>query len=375
MALAVCLLLQTTARVPMAQIMFLGLSLISWIAAYLPSDGSVRDESRTLWVARAALLIIAVASCSYALDRIPGNLYGDEASLGSDVVALLDGTKPVPPFGLGWGRSPALFTWFEAAGVWLFGGDIGGLRVAAVVGGALAVLPWFGMLRRELGVGIAVASALFLCASPAHQHLSRMAMSEAWIRLFSFATLAALYIGLCSGRSVAYVAAGVTLGCCFYMANKAVLLPPVILGAGGVLALILLPRSRSHWRGFVLTLSAALLAFLPQLFTYYVMNGWSDAFITHPARWMKTPYPQGQLGHAEEVLRLLWDRAEMSPFTTFDRGSRIVSQIEGALMVVGLGVSLARPCRPISAFLLGWLVAASPVCGSTPGLIKFPTRS
>lgn len=357
LALASCLLLQFAAVAPIVQMGCLLLSLISWIAAYIPRSRVRCDESRLLDVIRAGLFLVALGSCAYGLGHIPGNLYGDEASLATEVVGLLDGTKPVPPFGVGWGRSPALFTWFEAAGVWFFGNDIAGLRVAAIIGGALAVLPWFGLLRRELGVVVAALSALFLCASPAHQHLSRMAMSESWIRLCSFGALASLYVGLRSGRSVAYVASGISLGCCFYMANKAVLLPPVMLGAGIFLAIALLPKSLAHWRGVVLMLAAALVAFVPQLLSYGVLNMWREAFISHPARWINTPFPGGQLAHAEELVRLLWDRAEASPFTPFLSGSRIVSQVEGAMMLVGLGISVAHPRRPIVAFLLGWLVA------------------
>jgi hypothetical protein len=71
---------------------------------------------------------------------------------------------------------------------------------------------------------------------------------------------------------------------------------------------------------------------------------------------MDTPHAGGLAGRAVEVGRLLLDGRELSPFSPFP-DFRIVTKLEGALMVVGLGLCLARPRRPIAAFLLGWLAA------------------
>lgn len=356
-ALAFVLTLQRFETAPVLQIAGTAVSMCAWLAAYLPRQYALGREPISVRATKLGLLASSLLVGVHSLERIPGGMYGDEGSLGMEVVALLDGTQRVAPFGLGWGRLPALFSWLEAAGVALTNRDTGGLRVAAAIGGALAVVPWFSLLRRELGVVVAAMSTLFLCVSPAHQHLSRIALPESWIRVCAFGALAALYDALSAGQAVNYVMSGIALGCCFYMASKAVLLPPIMLGAALALVLARLPGSRVQWRGALLLVIAAMLAFLPQLASLRTEDAWRDVLIGHPGRWMETARPTSPLEHFEQVLRLLLDRLESSPFTPFEYGSRIVSQVEGALMVVGLGVCIARPRRPICAFLLGWLVA------------------
>ncbi len=350
-ALALALTLQHLGRAPVAELVLLQLSLCAWIVAYVPTDFALRDQPRWLLAARVALLALSLLSCLYALDHIPGGLYGDEAVTGIAVRAHLHGARTASD-------SSGIWTvpWMQSASVLLAGEGVGGLRLTAAIGGALCVLPWFALLRRELGVVAAAGSTLLLCASPAHQHISRLAQGEAWIGVCAFTAMAGLYAGLVTGRAAAYVASGVALGGAFYMGSKALLLPPMMLGSALCLIVATGKSSLSQWRGAVLLSMAAVLTYLPQLLAF-TSRSWHETMVGHASGWMNTPYPGGPFQHCVAVARLLLDGVEQSPFSPFKAPFHVVTEVEGALMVVGLGLAVARARRPIVALLLGWLVA------------------
>jgi hypothetical protein len=85
------------------------------------------------------LTLIALLLRAVSIGRIPVVLAGDEASVGFDALAILKGSVN-NPFGIfGWLPFPSLYTFIQAAGIFLFGRTIEALRYPSALAGALSV--------------------------------------------------------------------------------------------------------------------------------------------------------------------------------------------------------------------------------------------
>jgi hypothetical protein len=364
-ALAATLALAAADRAHGAQIAGLALSLLAWNAAYVARGGATAGAERAAATPRwteaavvAALVALGLAARLVALGRVPGGLYGDEGEFGLRALALLEG-RPLPPFAVEFDQHPALFTWLQAGGMSLAGRDVAGVRLASALAGALVVAPAYLLLRRDLGLAAAAAGAALVALSPWHAHLTRIASNNAFVSLCTVASMTAAYAAARTGRAAAAVSAGTFFGVCFYFGNKAVALPPAL--AAGLAALALAwPLARRHWRLAPLALAAALLAAAPEL-VQYARSGFYGPLLSHPLRDLvdldapggpgPTAALAAQLGRALLTFVHLPDR---SPFQAHG-GWTLVAAGEGALLLVGVALALARPRRPLHAFLLGWL--------------------
>ena len=353
-AIAAVLILQFTDRAYAVQVVAWAGAVVACNLVYMFGHGA-RLERKDLFLLGALLLLSLLARLSF-LGEIPGGFYGDEAEYGRRAAEVL-GASPPAPFSSGLAFTPSLWSWIQAPGLWLAGRDVLGLRLVPALGASFAVVPVFLLLRREAGRMAAFAAAVLLACSPLHIQMSRIALSEAWGALFVSASMAALYATLRGGDRAAAVALATSAGLCLFLGSKFVLLPAVLVG--GALALLLAGAARRPLPALALFAAVALLLVAPQLL-HYVSTDWYGPLVSHPARWM-----QGEPGPALGsrllgVARLLIDGRESSPFSAVP-GRQIVAAAEGALFLVGFGLAVGRPRRPVHAFLLGWLVAG---CGS-----------
>ena len=372
LALLLVLVLQAADRAYGVQLAAWTLSALAWSAAYLPRGG----PRRVRFGGEAALVLGLVALGLTArlarLAELPGGLYGDEAEFGLRALALLEGQR-LAPFSVIFDLHPTLFHFVQAGGMALAGRDVGGLRFASALAGGLSVLPLHLLLRRDLGVAGAAAGALLLAVSPLHVHLTRLGSNNAWVGLCTVSALAALLAALRSGRAAPAVWAGSFLGLAFYFGNKAVGLPVLlaaallVAGAAGALPV------RRQWRLLVLGVAVAGLVFLPEL-VHYLRTDWYGPLLAHPMRKLVAlgaPAGQpgaatlgGQLGRALLTFVYLTDRSPFMPRAGFP----IVAAGEATFLLVGVALCLARPRRPLAAFLLGWLAVglATTALGKDP---------
>jgi len=359
-ALGGLLALQASDRAYGWQLAWFAVSALSWIAAWLPRPLRAPDARELAIV--AALLGLGLAARIPGLEQVPGGLYGDEAEFGLRALAVLDGPRP-PPFSVAFDDHPTLFHWVQAAGMVLAGRDVAGLRLASAFAGALTVPALYLLLRRDLGRSGAAAGGVLLACAPLPMHLTRLGSNNAWVGLCSVAALAAAYAALRGGRALAAVAAGSLTGFCFYFGNKAIGLPPLL-----ALALLAFAAGRAvpvarHYRLAVLALATALLVFLPEL-VHYLRSDWYGPLLRHPLARMVDLGAPGSEGVAatvaEQAGRALLSfvfLADRSPFSVRP-GFPILAAAEAAVFLVGVGLALGRPRRPLAGLLLGWLAVA-----------------
>jgi 4-amino-4-deoxy-L-arabinose transferase-like glycosyltransferase len=233
------------------------------------------DEARKAargWLWLAAILALAVALRTVALDSVPMGFVQDEAINGNESVALLDG-RPFILWSDSIGGRPTLFLYLLGACLQVFGRSYLALKVLPVAIGVASVVAVYAFGRVALGPRAALWAAFLLAISWWHNHYSRLALEACCVPLFSTAGLALLLHGLGrSRRPFASIVAGSVLlatGLYTYAAYRAVPVAAVLflaatavsrdrqvlrarrvpLCAGGIVALaIVTPLALFAWR-------------------------------------------------------------------------------------------------------------------------------
>ena len=238
----------------------------AWLAG-LP--GRARGARWELTIVLSLLAAAAVARL-VSLERIPFVLGGDEASMGLEAVAVLEG-RLTNPFATGWLSHPNLFFYVLAGAIGLLGPTITGLRLAPALAGALTV-PALYLLARELfGRRVAVISAVYLAVYHYAIHYSRLGLNNAVDPLLAVLTFYFLCVGLRSRRPAWFALAGVSLGLeqYFYIGSR--VMPLVLVALVGWLAW----RERAFWptyRQQLLILAGAFLVTGWPLFVFFARH-------------------------------------------------------------------------------------------------------
>ena len=344
-----------------------GVQLAAWTASVVALNAAWWPRGERLLEGVSAPEIAAVAGLTalawiariYDLEHIPYGLYGDEGEFGLVGIPLLEGGR-VPPFATAWDHHPTLFAWLQAAGMGVAGIDVGGVRLASALAGGLMVVPLYVLLRRGLGLWAAVAGCAFLATSPWQIHFTRLASNNAYVALFTTASMAALLLGVQRPRARTWVALGTFVGLGFYFGNKAVGIPAMVVGGALALASTRGAPIRGQWRLWLLATAAAAFVMAPQLLYWATHAEWYEAVAKHPDINMLDP------GSFEEMplATLVRDQLERSVFAFHyfhdESAFRVVVDVpllaraEAALHWIGLAVCLVLFRRPAPAMLTIW---------------------
>ena len=205
-----------------------------------------------------------------ALGAAPRTLLGDEAAMALEAVAVLRGERR-DLFGLGWQSHPVLWFFMQSWGIRLLGQNAAGARLLAALVGSLTIPAAYCWVRLDHPRRVAGLAALLLSAYHYHIHFSRLALFNIADPLFGVLILAALRIGLRTGRALAFGAAGLGLGLTLYFYPGARLFIVLVALLGGwTAARAWRGHTPSGWRPAwaLVTLAGALLAASPLLNTY-----------------------------------------------------------------------------------------------------------
>ena len=349
-----------------------GVSIISFILSQIPWAGldaphpeaekSPRFQWQN-WLVLAIILAVGFWLRFYQVATIPDDFHGDMASHGLVARDFLLGIQH-DIFGFGWTATPTIGFLPAFLTMAVFGNNIFGLQMAAVIGGVFSLLAVYLLIWRFFNSHrLAALTTALVAINIVHIHFSRIFNMEPW-PLSNFAIFL-LIDGLKARRSTSFGLAGVFLGFSLLMYTSGRALPFIII----VFFLYALFFQRSwliqNKRGLVLMIVGIVITMGPALI-YYLMN-W-DAFVSRSREvFLLSPGVMAHLlnkynTNSEFVVLLTQLKLSLLMFNqSSDTSSQfgfphpMFSTILSPLIILGLGFALRRWKDAGMTFILVWL--------------------
>lgn len=357
-----------------------GLSLLTFLAAL--SDRRWWRSLRwfTGWeaLALAAVLVLALFTRVYHLDRLPPSIHGDEAQFGLNARAILHGEQPTL-FAVGWYQFPVASFAAQAGVMRFFGDDVAGLRLSSALFGALTLLPVYLLARSMFDRRVALAAAALMAVGHWPVHFSRLGINNIQTTFFAAWAVYLAWRALGTGHRLDYALTGLALGLGLYTYYAARLMPLVV---GAILMVALAgqdanaPEDRAHSlaarllrvyfhlepranesllrnisaSGLVALAAAGLLTIAPQL-VYFARHPeplvarQRGVFVFNNLPHLESVYHTrdwGQILRAQTTKSLLVFNARGDSSGQYGFQEPMLDQVTAGLMVVGLAVSLWR---------------------------------
>jgi 4-amino-4-deoxy-L-arabinose transferase-like glycosyltransferase len=322
--------------------------------AFADSD---RREPWQRWelVALVALLGLALAFRLYQLDTLPAGAQHDEVFDTGFALSIVHGARPV--FFEANGGVAALFMYFLAPAIALFGRTLLVARGVAVACGILSLLVSYLLLRRLVGRAVALLACTAMAVSFWHLFSSRTALEPITVPLVGGLSFYLLWRGLTSGCAVTLALAGAILGLSAYTYHSGPLLPLTVACFSIYLLIFHRRQVVQHFRGLVLCALVAAAVAAPvgyHLFT-------NAATSTSRIRDLAGNLDAGLAGDLRPLVSSTLSVVGMfgwqgDPEWRYNLAGRPVFDPVGAtLFFAGILVALSRARRPEYAFLLIWL--------------------
>ncbi len=175
----------------------------------------------------------------------------------------------------------AVYTYWTAGTVALFGTNWIGIRMTNAIIGTLTVIAMYGLGRALFDRRMALIAALVLATFPPFLHYGRISLAHMTDAFVGVALIMFVVRGLRWGKRADWALAGVTLGLSQYFFESGRLLFPVLALAWFTLLLIFTPKARTHVRGMVITLFIALVMALPVYYDVAARGGSASARLSH----------------------------------------------------------------------------------------------
>jgi 4-amino-4-deoxy-L-arabinose transferase-like glycosyltransferase len=162
---------------------------------------------------------------------------------------------------------PYTYAYLQNWTVTIFGTDFTGMRMASAVVGTLTIPALYLFAKELFDRKTALIAAGLLAVFPPHIHFSRLALNNIADPLFGTLAFAFLVRALIRSSQRDYVLAGINLGLSsyFYEGGRLLFLGLFVCWGG---AILLLYRSRNHWRGLATTAFITLLVVMPYYYTH-----------------------------------------------------------------------------------------------------------
>jgi 4-amino-4-deoxy-L-arabinose transferase-like glycosyltransferase/sugar lactone lactonase YvrE len=303
------------------------------------------------------LLIFGIAAFMrlYRFDQIPFGTWYDEADNGLDALRILNESGYLPVFST---TLPAHLLYLIALSFKIFGVTTYAIRAVSVAFGlatvAVAYLTGRELFNRRMGLVL----AFFLAVSRWDVNWSRIGMHGITVPFFELLTIFLTLRALRRQRLRDYTLVGLSLGfgLCFYTPLR---LFPLVL----VLFLMVLWLShhdliRSSWRGILFLILGAFIAAVPVI-SFAVSQ--PDTFWNRMQDVSIFNGKTAQEGLAA-VVQTTRDHLLMFNYQGDKNGRHnlpgepMLDPISGALLVLGIGLSLWRIRQPGSFLLIAWLL-------------------
>ncbi len=230
------------------------------------------------YVLLGIVLLTALYFRFHLIGKIPGGLYPDEAANGLDINNILKGH--IAPFFLRGNGREALFFYFEAASVLMFGRGVWQFHIVSATIGVLSVLGCYLVASRFYNRSVGLMASFFMAVGTWHIVLSRTALraiqTPLFISFLFYFGARALQAKTKAERYWCAAIAGIFLGGGLYTYIAFRVVPLIIIF---VLAIVLLVDWRQKWAWVKEYWGAACTTFVVALVTTLPIDWY---FITNP---------------------------------------------------------------------------------------------
>jgi len=354
-----------------------GVGVTLFVLSQLPSKIShpQAEESPRFqwnhWLILVLILVVGFWLRFYQVATIPDDFHGDMASHGWVARDFILGTRQ-EIFGFGWTATPTIGFLPAYLTMQVFGNNIFGMQMAAVIGGTFSLFAIYLLVWRLFDSHrLAALTTTLIAINVAHIHFSRIFNMEPWP--FSNFAIFLLIDGLRSRRSASFGLAGVFIGFSMLMYTSGRALPFMFT----IFLIYALIFQRAwviqNWRGLVLVVVGVILTMGPSL--VYYLKYWDlfvqrsrDVFIfvdgamAHSLYKYNTDSPLVVMWHQVKLSLLMFNQTGDTS-TQFGFPYPMFNSLISPLLVLGLGFAIRHWKKASMAFTLIWLVVVT-VLGS-----------
>jgi len=322
-----------------------------WLAGGL---GPALDP-RLQIVALVCLVLAAFTIRMYRLGELPDTVLGDEADNVQYAARILYGIAPPGGFfGVDWTPQPAFSVYKQALFIALFGFNVAAMRLPSALISALALIPFYFLLRRHLSFLAAFLATTLLATNVWYLNFSRSGWNNIDVCFYMLIAMLFLMLALDSLKLpeqewrrtwIYFGAAGFScaLGLYAYPAGRAI---PLAVAAFLPVALLLYAKHRRLLlRGYIVLIAVMMLVFAPE--AIYAAGHWERfngrtnvvLIFNHPDY---AADPAGTLiRHVSRNLRSPWDGSVNNTPQYSPLGEPQLDRITGALALAGMVLTLA----------------------------------
>ncbi|MCD6289640.1 MAG: glycosyltransferase family 39 protein [Anaerolineae bacterium] len=294
------------------------------------------------------LLALAIWARLHQIDEIPPGLHAEETAVARRALEIVRGSWPLPWHmalpGVSWA-----YPYYMALFYKLFGPGYLAIKLPAIVGSALAVIPLYLLARETMRPAVAAAVTALYATSHWGIAIARWGQANALVPFFACLVLWLVWRGVHMGRRGYWIVGGIALGISQYTHPAARLIPVIVTLF--ILWRSLFPRGylRRHWRLVALLYALALLVYLPL--------GWSSLSGPVPGGAAAATAGGSEVHVWHNVLAYVQAfhyRGDADPLNNL-AGAPQLEGITAALLVIGMMGAIVWWRRPASALLLIWV--------------------
>ncbi len=340
------------------------------------------------WVLLAGILLLAAFLRLYRLRTMPWGLSQDEVVNADTSLSVLAG-EGAPFLSGGYGHEP-LFHYLQAVTLILFGDNVVGIRMPAVMLGMLLVSASSAMMRActstqrgTAGDGRGVRASAGLAATVTAGGLAvswwPIIFSRVGIRAIAFPLLLTLAVillwrGLKRRRRLLVLFSGFGFGLTVYTYTAARVLPALALAWVAYAALFQRAALQRHWRALASAGLIAVIVALPLILYLY-----AHPEIQERVQQLEGPLAALRAGDPRVLLEATLATLGMFSYSGEARwtygipGRAVLGPLSGFLFYAGLTRCIVQPKRPICGLLGPWLIIAlvpSMVTPDAPSTIR-----
>jgi len=306
------------------------------------------------WFLLAGILLLAAFLRLYRMPHMPWGLSQDEVGNASISLSVLAG-EGAPFLAGGFGHEP-LFHYLQAVTLSLFGDNVVGIRMPAVMAGMVLVATSCALMRQLFGPVAALATGTGLAVSWWPIVFSRIGIRAITFPLLLTLAVVALWRGLTLRRQTQVLLSGFLFGLAFYTYTSAIILPVLGLAWAAYATIFQRAGLRRHWRALVGAGLVAAVTVVPLVLYLYAHPELQERVrqLEDPLVALRQGDP-GPLVHGVLATLAMFSRSGEGRWTYGIPGRPILGPVSGLLFYLGLARCAVQARRPACGLIGLWL--------------------